>query len=628
VRKGGILTVIIFILLAFAIAYFFTNAWLEQKIESAASGIVGAKVEIDGFHLQLLKLKAGWGRLQVTDPNDTWSNIVETRRAEFDIAVEPLFYKRLIIEALRLEHFQTGTRRTTDGKIPPQKKKQPSNEPTFTDEAITSLTRQLSQSAGFDLSQLSGNVDMDKLIGMLDLETPKNVEALQNDIQTTSDRWKAEVASLDTLKAETEQIVEKVKAIEFDQLKTVPAISDAVETIQSAKKQVETIQESVHSKKSLLIEDGKRLNVEIRLIDDWIREDIQRAADKAKLPDFNAKNIALMLLGPTLGSHIQTAQHYFKMAQYYKGKLPPKEPKVPAPPRFKGQDIPFPDHRHWPKFWLKKMVISAENGNFFAGSLDDFTTDQKITGRPTVIKLGTKKASGIAYTLFGSINRVGAVAADHFQWTASDIPLNGVALVKSNLLPQDVEEGRLNLNMDLMIRDGVLDGNLGIIANALSFRFDEPKKDDLLGNITRDLLRSIEKVTIDFKFSGKPNTLNIDLSSNLDELFSARLRGVVSEQIAKAREKIERRIKDELEPKKQEVLRRYAEKKEKLDQEVAQIENKINEKKELLESKKKELEGRIEGEKKKLEDKVEAEKQKQEEKLKEKGKEKLKNLLR
>lgn len=600
-RKSGLLIIAIFILLGFAIAHFFTDQWIEKKLEAMASDVVGAKVELDSFDVRFLTLQVGWSRLQITDPDDTWSNMVETGRSEFNLAAEPLFYKRLIIEALRLENVRTGTKRATDGKMPHKKV---DGKPSFLDNAATNLTRQLNKSSGIDFSKLDGKIDVDKVVSMLDLQTLKNVDAFQRDIETTSDRWKKDVAELETLKVETEVIADKVKAIQFDQLKTIPEITHAVETIKAAKKQVETIQETLRARKNILIEDGKRLEVQVKSIDDWVREDIQRAKDAAKLPDFNAKNIAYILFGPTLGAHIETAQHYFKLAKYYQAKLPPSEPKAPAPPRFKGQDIHFPDHRHWPKFWLKKIVISAGNRDLFSGSLSDLTTQPKITGKPTVVNLRAEKAGGTVYTIFAAIDRTREGAADRFQWTAENIGLKGVSLAKSDPLPRYVENGMMTLNLAVSARDGSLDGSLAIVANAVSFRFEESKKDDLLSQVIRDLFKAIEKITIDFKFSGKPEDLKIELASNLDELFSARLKGVVSEQVAIAKEKIQRKLKEKLEPKKQEVLKIYQQKKEQLNQQIAQIEAKIAEQKELLESKKKELESRLDAEKQKLKEKA------------------------
>ena len=124
-RKKGILGVLIFLLIVLILAYFFSDNWVEKQVESYASDIVGAKVEIDNFDLNLIELKAGWTRLQVTDPNDTWSNIIETGQAKLNIAAEPLLYRRWIVEELRLEDFRSGTKRETDGKLPDDKNRNP-----------------------------------------------------------------------------------------------------------------------------------------------------------------------------------------------------------------------------------------------------------------------------------------------------------------------------------------------------------------------------------------------------------------------------------------------------------------------------------------------------------------------
>ena len=628
-RKSGVMIVVMVLLMGFAIAHFLTAAWLERKIESAASDIVGARVEIDNFNASLFKLQVGWKRLQVTDPNNTWSNIIETGKVQFDVAAEPLLYKRLIIETLRLQNLQTGTKRKTDGKWTIKKKK-PSNQPTFLDRAAKSSVIQLSKSSGIDFNQLNGDINVDTVIRMLDLQTPANVTAFEQDMKTTSDRWNKEVESFEALKKETEQIADQVKAIQFDELKTPDAILNAIGTIQTARKQVETIHSTIQIKKNVLVEDGKRLGTQVKSIDNWIKDDIKRAKAKAKLPDFSVKNIAFILLGPTLGGHIQTAQRYLKIAQHYQAKLPPKEPKVPKPPRFKGQDIPFPDYRHWPKFWLKKMVVSVgkdgliENSpeRFFAGSLEDLTTDQKITRRPMVLKV-SRETGARADRYLLSIDRTDAEKKDRFEWHGSGINLQGISLAKNDLLPKNLDNGNMNVHLNLFIQNGILNGTVGIVANDLSFHFEDAGsgKSKQLREITHDLFRVIKQVTVDFRFSGSPEEMTVRLSSNLDELFASRMKSIIEEQTEKVRAKIEQRIQDELEPRKQKVIKRYEENREKLNQEIAKIENKINEKKQLLELKKQELETRLEAEKKKQEDQLK-------EKIKEKTQEKLKDLFR
>ena len=148
-RKKGIIAVLVFIILFLIAAHFFTDNWLERQIETYASGIVGAKVEIDDLDLNLLQLRAGWRRLQVADPNDTRRNVIETGAAKIDLSAEPLLYGRWIIEEMQLENLRSGTKRKTDGKLP-EKAGALKTEPTLLDQAVKSLRAELDQSTGID----------------------------------------------------------------------------------------------------------------------------------------------------------------------------------------------------------------------------------------------------------------------------------------------------------------------------------------------------------------------------------------------------------------------------------------------------------------------------------------------
>ena len=116
-RKKGLLLLLILFLIFLAIFMIFTDRWLENRMEAFGTSIVGARVEFDGVDFSFLKLRMQWQRLQVTNPDDTWRNLFETGKAEFDLDLVPLFSRKIIIENLSLENLQLNTERETDGKV-------------------------------------------------------------------------------------------------------------------------------------------------------------------------------------------------------------------------------------------------------------------------------------------------------------------------------------------------------------------------------------------------------------------------------------------------------------------------------------------------------------------------------
>ena len=82
-RWKGLIFLAAVIAFGVILSLFFLDRWVESGLENAGSSIVGAKVEIDGLDLDVAGLSIEWQRLQVTDPNSTMQNVIETGRTAF-----------------------------------------------------------------------------------------------------------------------------------------------------------------------------------------------------------------------------------------------------------------------------------------------------------------------------------------------------------------------------------------------------------------------------------------------------------------------------------------------------------------------------------------------------------------
>ncbi len=540
------------------------------------------------FYLNLLGLTAGWERLQVTDANDTWKNLIETGNARFNLAVEPLFYGRLIIEELSLEGFRSGTQREKDGKLP-EHIKAPS-EPSVFDLAAKSLNRELSRTAGIDLSRLDSKVNVDSLINIIGLTTPAKLASFQQDITTGFTRWQKEVQSLTGLESSAKQQIARLQIIKANKLTTLAEITSAIVTIKAVRDQVDSLQRTIIQKNNSFINDFSILETRAKSIDNWVKDDIQKVVSKARLPDLSAKNIARFLFGPALLSRFEIGLKYLNIANMYRGKLTPTN-EYETPPRFKGQDIKFPDRRKLAKFWLKKMKISAisgsspEGGLTLTGSINNITTDPQIVRLPAEIQLISEKAGSPTYRISALIDRISENSKDNFFFQASGISLNNAELGGSSVLPEKILKGTMGFVFNLKINSGVLDGKLDIQCKNVTFEFNKQQRNNRFANIARDILRTTKQINVSFHFSGKPGNPKIKLTSNLDNLFAARFKTLIGGQLAKGRSEINRRIKAELEPEKQKILSLYYQKRREIEAKIALDEKQTDEKIKIAEAK-------------------------------------------
>ena len=121
-RKSGLITLLVILAIFIGISYILTDAFFESLIEDLGTDIVGARVEIDDFSFSIFGPEVSWKRLQVTDPNKTMQNMLETGFCEFNMEFWPLLQGKFVIENFQLSGLQQNTDRETDGKIEKPKK--------------------------------------------------------------------------------------------------------------------------------------------------------------------------------------------------------------------------------------------------------------------------------------------------------------------------------------------------------------------------------------------------------------------------------------------------------------------------------------------------------------------------
>jgi len=77
-RWKGIIFIVVLFAIIVILSLIFTDRWLESQLEDTASGLHGAKVEIDDLHFSIFGPVLSWEKLQITDPNNTMKNMVES----------------------------------------------------------------------------------------------------------------------------------------------------------------------------------------------------------------------------------------------------------------------------------------------------------------------------------------------------------------------------------------------------------------------------------------------------------------------------------------------------------------------------------------------------------------------
>jgi hypothetical protein len=157
----------------------------------------------------------------------------------------------------------------------------------------------------------------------------------------------------------------------------------------------------------------------------------------------------------------------------------------------------------------------------------------------------------------------------------------------------------------LALRGDQLRASVELVVSQLNFVFaDGAAPSDRITQAVRSVFSSVP----DFRFSataaGPTKDLKFHISSNLDEIFAQRVRGIVQENLQRAQQELRQRIDKEVAAKRKEVETLLAAKQALVMNEVNKYEKTVQDQLAVIDAKKQEVEKKIEAEKKKGEEKL------------------------
>ncbi len=615
-RKKGI--IFLFVLFAIFIALFliFTDQWLENQMEAIGSSVVGAKVEFEGVDFSFANLNMKWNRLQVTDPKDTWHNLFETGKTEFDMALEPLLSKKFVIDNIQLDSLKFNSKRETDGKLPEQPQKK-SKVVQFIQEKIEQET---SDMPVFNMNRYTKKVNVDSLWTMVELKSPQKIDSLKENYQNSFVKWEERIDNLPD-KDKINQLQKQIESIKIDQIKTVNEFQSALTTANGVYSEIDSISKNFQNIKQNFQDDMQQIKANKNLVTNWADQDYRRVLNLAQIPDISVKNVAKLLFGNRVLRKLQEVTGYVGTARYYMSKVKSGKPEKKSPPRLEGQDIRFGSKKSLPKFWVKNLSLNGEilNGLNISGIVNDIVSDQKKIDKATEFKVGGTRRDKTSLNLTGTFNYTGDEPSEVFKLSLQQIPLTNMNLTDVPLLPSRIAQGKGTIFAEMNFEGDEFLADVKFNANHVQFAFNENtnQMNPRIAEFSRSIAQSIN--SIDFQATAKKvgKDLNFSIKSNLDNLIAGRVKQLISGEIEKARQELDQRVRQEVAKYGEQLQQLIVQKQKELTAQLKSFEETLKKNRSEIEKKRAEIEKRLEAEKKKLE-----------KKLGDEAKKKLKDLLK
>ncbi len=591
-RIGGIITVLVFVGIGFAASFFITDEWVEDKIEYQGSILNEAKVELDGFDFSFWDLHIKWDRLQVANAKKTMENTFETGETEFSMEFWPLILRnKVIVDNVRMTGFQIDTERETDGAFEMPEEAEDA-EPGFVHGLVSQISSEARKNAEVKFTDARDDLNVDSLMAKVNIQSVGKIDSLRNGIQKTYSKWDSTFKNT-KVKDEIADVQSTVEAIKVKEIKDPKKAIKAIENVKKLQKKVDSLKTRAETLKKDFEKDYGTTRDDLSQVDNWIREDYQRALSVAKLPDLDAQNIGKALFGQNLLGDYAAYLEYVALAREYGSRLIGEDDSTEDIPRYEGLDYHFSDKYEWPGFWFKNIELSGRTRSDIdiSGSVTNISSSQKKTGQPVIFNVGGTDENNVALTLNGEFNYLEEKPRESFTLNYSGFNLANARLSGSDLLPYELRSGKGEVNVEMNIIDKRIDSRIDYLARNISFDFaaaGQPK--NRIERLIRDAIGSTNQIDVAALIDNTQGPLRVRVRSNVDDLFMNALRQTVSQELESAKRKIEAEVKKRVDGKKEQLAEFRREKEAEIRERYEELQAEVDKQLEAVEAKKKELE--------------------------------------
>lgn len=501
---------------------FLVDGWVKNLIEEAGTEVVGAKVELDEVDLSLFPAGLTLTRLQVTDPEEPMTNVIEIAHVRIELDGLNLLGRKIIIDQMALEGVRVGTPRATSG-------------------AIREVSLQEEESEMFSIDLPSMEIpDIKNILEQEDLETMRLIETLKADLEREKVTWTARLNALPG-KSSIAEYTKRVKNLKNVTKGGLEGLIGGVGEVQALKQDIEQEIVSLKEAKKEFADNVALLRTRLDQLKTAPQRDIQQLKAKYNLAPQGLANMSQTLLGGQIGSWVRQGAVWYERAkpfldgtQIHDGGGAGSE--VHKPLRGKGVDVHFKEANPLPDFLIRVTKISVHlDAGDLAGTVHNITNDQPTLGQPTTFTFSGNRLKGVkSVVLEGALNHVvPADSKDQMTFQVKGYELTNLVLSKDSKWPVVLESGLGDMNMKVELNGQALmahgEAQLG------SLHISAGKKDETnpLTQALSAAVTDISQLSLHADVKGTLEQPDVTLSSDLDRILQQATGKMVNELSAK-----------------------------------------------------------------------------------------------
>ncbi|MDA1015424.1 MAG: TIGR03545 family protein [Planctomycetota bacterium] len=504
-----------------AVWWFFTFGFdplLRRGAVSSSQLVFGAKVDVEDLETGFFPPSISLGKTAVANRFRPGRNLFEFDSLQLRLESDPLLNGVLVIKNAELHGLRCDTDRADSGKVALtagdiERRK-----------AVDELRKQFQQ---LGKQWLNAAVD-----GLKQTFDPKNLNTIRTALVIDGE-WRTR---FEDLTARVKRLEVRVKGLEtlFKNFKTQRDVLQQVNGAARLVTETDQILLEFQSIRNDLQQLGPIVQRDFTRLDAARRDDFEKAKTIGTLLSFDAQKISETLLGQEAAQQLTKTMSWVREIRR---QVDAAQQKKPKDKRFRGEDIEFARPNPQPWFVVENLVVSGElsiDGDpiTVTGRVQGLTSDAGLYGKPTEIHLESDGREKLNVDLI--IDQSQPQTKQHLCIRFEPLESKRLQLGEEGGQRLTVSAEQSVWSVDLHFHGDQINGVVAFNHNDVVLTYDEPADSRApvqLARILQNTLDAITSIQLNVQVSGRVDSPELKLDSNLGDQISRALNAALVQEI-------------------------------------------------------------------------------------------------
>lgn len=544
IRFEAIIPLAIVIGLASLYFTFFFDTHLRHVLEYGATQANGAEVNIGRLETRLWDASIAADDIAMTNPGMPSRNRLQIGSIKFGMLWDALLRGKVLIEEASINDVRIDTPRKSAGRVLPARISEDGE--SSGNKLMEQMGEEFSGNVLGDLAALAAGADPGEHMAAMgaDLKSGAYLTGMHKSLDEKSKQWKSRMAAMP--KGEDFSAMQsRLANVKPDNLEDVTQIQESMKELESIHKDFDAKSRPVGETGAALKGDMGEFRNSFSDLDRIVKEDVSSLQERLRLPSLDARTLARALFGMDMLDKLRQARGYMDRARNF---MPPKGEKkkaVMVHEMKKGHDYVFSQTTGYPRFWLRKALISSRlpgGESDLSGEINNLTTDPDLAGRSLVATIKgnfpQQGITGIKTTLV--IDHTTSVPAERMVMEVGRYAISGRSLVSSPAVEIEMSKAEGSVKFSAELHENSVDVRM---ANQFTkVALETNAKSDVVREMMSASVAGLKSINLDARVTGTWSRLDWQLSTNLADALERGMRRYLQGKVDDSKARVEKLV--------------------------------------------------------------------------------------